>query len=136
VLGFRVGPIATRRRYQVRKARGETSLFGLHKKEKFMKYIIIAAAAATISLTGIASAQVAQQQPAIEGRAPEYGEPPNGANITTTQPSGGYAEDTLGAPTGNLQGATMGGANMNGPNRDGQPAEHQLQNGDSPEVSH
>jgi hypothetical protein len=106
------------------------------EEENIMKYIIIAAAAATIALTGIASAQVTQQEPAIQGRTLEYGETPNGQNLTTTQPSGGYAEDTLSAPTGNLSGAAMGGANMNGPNRDGQPAEHHLQNGDSPELSH
>jgi|HubBroStandDraft_5_1064220.scaffolds.fasta_scaffold1998244_1 hypothetical protein len=101
-----------------------------------MKRIIIAAAAATIALTGVAMAQVTAQEPAIQGTAQDYGEPANGANITTTQPSGGYAEDTLQAPTGNLSGASMGGANMNGPNRDGQPPEHHLQNGDSPELNH
>ena len=93
-----------------------------------MKRIIIAAAAATIALTGVAMAQVTAQEPAIQGTAQDYGEPPNGANITTTQPSGGYAEDTLQAPTGNLSTGASNGRRMTptamwmkpmAPNRDG-----------------
>jgi len=98
-----------------------------------MKYTILAAAVATIALAGAASAQVANQVPATQGNAAiDYGETPGGANLNTTQPSGGKSDDTLGAPTGNLSGSQMGAANLNGPNRDGQPNEHHLQNGDSP----
>ena len=99
-----------------------------------MKYTIIAAATvASLALSGAAHAAVTDQQPAIQGNSSiDYGESPSGANLNTTQPSGGYAEDTLQAPTGNLSGAPMGAANMNGPNRDGQPSNPYLQNGDSP----
>jgi hypothetical protein len=98
-----------------------------------MKYTIIAAAMASLALAGAANAQVTAQEPAIQGNSPiDYGESPSGADVHTTQPSGGYAEDTLQAPTGNLSGASMGAANMNGPTRDGQPDNPYLQNGDSP----
>jgi hypothetical protein len=117
--------------------RPEEKLLGLHKKEKTMRYIIIAAAAATIALAGAANAQVANQIPATQGNtASDYGESPSGSNIGTTQPSGGKSSDELGAATGNLSGSQMGASNMNGPNRDGQPPEHHLQNGDTPEMSH
>ena len=103
-----------------------------------MKYTIIAAAAvASLALAGAANAQVADQVPATQGNSSiDYGESPSGANLTTTQPAGGKSDDSVGAATGNLSGSQMGAANMNGPNRDGQPPEHHLQNGDSPEMSH
>jgi len=102
-----------------------------------MKYTIIAAAVASLALAGAANAQVANQIPATQGNtASDYGESPSGADLSTTQPSGGRSDDSVGAATGNLSGAQMGAANLNGPNRDGQPPEHHLQNGDSPEMSH
>ena len=103
-----------------------------------MKYTIIAAAAvASLALAGAANAQVANQIPATQGNSSiDNGETPSGANLNTTQPSGGYAEDTLQAPTGNLSGASMGAANMNGPGRDGQPSNPYLQHGDSPTEGH
>ena len=99
-----------------------------------MKYTILAATAVlTVALAGAANAQVSDQIPATQGNSSiDYGESPSGSNLNTTQPSGGYAEDTVQAPTGNLSGASMGAANMNGPNRDGQPSNPYLQNGDSP----
>ena len=98
-----------------------------------MKYTILAAAMASLALSGAAFAQVPNQIPATQGNSSiDYGESPSGANLNTTQPSGGYAEDTLQAPTGNLSGAPMGAANMNGPNREGQPSNPYLQNGDAP----
>jgi hypothetical protein len=99
-----------------------------------MKYTIIAAAAvASLALAGAANAQVANQIPATQGNsASDYGESPSGANLNTTQPSGGKSDDSIGAATGNLSGSQMGASNMNGPNRDGQPSNPYLQNGDSP----
>jgi hypothetical protein len=103
-----------------------------------MKHTIIAAAAAcltfaSIGFAGAANAQVANQIPATQGNsAADYGESPSGANLNTTQPSGGKSADTISAPTGNLSGSQMGASNMNGPNRDGQPSNPRLQNGDSP----
>ena len=87
-----------------------------------MKKLIILAA--TIAMTGatagIAYADPASQEPAVQGRSIDYGESPSGRNLDTTQPSGGKVSDELSAPTGNLSGATMGAANMNGPLRNGQ----------------
>jgi hypothetical protein len=99
-----------------------------------MKHAMIAAAAlASLAVSGAAFAQAQYQEPAIQGNSSiDYGESPRGANLDTTQPSGGYAEDTLQGPTGNLSGAPMGAANMNGPNRNGQPDNPWLQNGDGP----
>jgi hypothetical protein len=102
------------------------------EKENTMKYTIIAAAVAGLVLGGAAHAQVPNQIPATQGNsASDYGESPSGADLNTTQPSGGYAADTLSAPTGNLSGASMGAANMNGPTRDGQPVNPYLRNGDA-----
>jgi hypothetical protein len=103
----------------------------IEKQESIMKYAILAAAAVTIGMTGAAFADPATQEPAIQGHAIEYGESPSGANLNTTQPSGGSASDSLSAPTTGLAGAVTGAANLNGPTRDGQPLNPRLQNGDS-----
>jgi hypothetical protein len=100
-----------------------------------MKTTILTAAAITFGLAcgmaGIAYAGVTEQAPAVEGRSIDYGESPSGANINTTQPSGGAASDEMSAPTTGLAGATTGAANMNGPTRNGQPLNPHLMNGDS-----
>jgi|HubBroStandDraft_5_1064220.scaffolds.fasta_scaffold2480617_1 hypothetical protein len=98
-----------------------------------MKYTIIAAAAACLAFAGAANAQVANQIPATQGNSSiDYGESPSGANLNTTQPSGGKSSDNMSAPTGNLAGSQVGASNLNGANRDGQPSNPHLQNGDSP----
>jgi hypothetical protein len=85
-----------------------------------MKKIILAAAAASLALSGVAYADATTQDPAIKGHAIEYGENPSGANLDTTQPSGGKVSDELGAATGNISGSVTGAANMNGPLRNGE----------------
>jgi hypothetical protein len=105
---------------------------GIEKKGADMRNTILAAAAVTLTaLAGAALADPATQEPAIQGHAIEYGESPSGANINTTQPSGGSASDELSAPTHGLAGSVTGAANMNGPTRDGQPLDPDLQTGDS-----
>jgi hypothetical protein len=86
-----------------------------------MKTIILAAAVASIAMTGMAYADASDQMPGVHGRSIEYGESPSGRNIGTTQPSGGKVADELAAPTGNISGSVTGAANMNGPLRNGQP---------------
>ena len=95
-----------------------------------MKNTILAATAVTLALTGAAFAGVTDQTPAVQGNAIDYGESPSGANINTTQPSGGSASDELSAPTMGLAGSVMGAANMNGRSRNGQPLNPRLRNGD------
>lgn len=86
-----------------------------------MKTIILAAAVASLAMTGMAYADASDQQPAVHGRSIDYGESPSGRNIETTQPSGGKVADNIAAPTGNISGSVTGAANMNGPLRNGQP---------------